>query len=39
MVYGICYCPISFMEELKNLGFAGLYLFFFLHKNTSIFDM
>jgi len=22
MVYGICYCPISFMEELKELGFA-----------------
>lgn len=24
MVYGICYCPISFMEQLKELGFAGL---------------
>lgn len=22
MVYGICYCPISFMEQLKELGFA-----------------
>lgn len=26
MVYGICFCPISKKEELKNLKVAGKYI-------------
>jgi hypothetical protein len=32
MVYGICYCPLSMADKLKELGFAGMFVFDFAVK-------
>lgn len=36
MVYGICFCPISRKEELKDLKVAGKESYIQMLKNTSI---